>query len=199
MVAPDARVMPMRVLDSDGIGTVFSVAEALYDATDAGAQVINLSLGTPEKLESEVLKKALEWARKRQVVVVAAAGQRGLEAEAVPGRLPRRPLRDRHHRGRLRGGEPTRTPAAGSTWRPSGTAWSVRSPAVSYGRWSGTSMSTPVVAGQIALLRSLRPGVKSDKILEAVFHTCRKLAKTEMKEGRVDLAASLAFLLDKNK
>ena len=198
MIAPEARVMPMRVLDSDGIGTVFSVAEAVYDAIDAGAQVINLSLGTAEKLDSEVLKKALEWAHKRQVVVVAAAGNDGWKQKQYPAASP----------DVLAVTATTADDSALSTYSNAGGWVDVAAvgdglvgplPDGSYGRWSGTSLSTPVVAGQIALLRSLRPGVKSDRLLEAVFHTARKLARVDLKEGRVDLAASLAFLIDKNK
>ena len=198
MIAPGARVMPMRVLDSDGIGTVFSVAEALYDAIDAGAEVINLSLGTPEKLDSEVLKKALESAHKNQVVVVAAAGNDGSKQKQYPAASS----------DVLSVTATTADDSSVASYANTGGWVDVAAvgdglvgplPGDSYGRWSGTSMSTPVVAGQIALLRSLRPDVKSDKILQAVSKTSRKLVKTELKEGRVDLAASLAFLLDKNK
>ncbi len=198
MIAPNATLMPMRVLDSDGIGTVFSVAEAIYDATDAGAQVINLSLGTPEKLESQVLKKALAWARKREVVVVAAAGNDGWKQKQFPAASPEV----------LSVTATTADDSGVATYSNTGGWVDVAAvgdglvgplPSGSYGRSSGTSLSTAVVAGQIALLRSLRPGLKSDKLLEAVFHTCRELPKTELKEGRVDLEASLAFLLAKNR
>lgn len=54
LVAPQARIMPLRVLDSEGVGNAWVLAEALLYAidpdgnpsTDDGAQVINLSLGS---------------------------------------------------------------------------------------------------------------------------------------------------------
>lgn len=54
MVAPGARIMPLRVLDSDGVGNAWVLAEALLYAidpdgnpnTDDGAHVINFSLGS---------------------------------------------------------------------------------------------------------------------------------------------------------
>jgi subtilisin family serine protease len=55
MVAPDAMIMPLRVLDASGRGNTWVLAEALLYAvdpdgdpgTDDGAHIINLSLGTP--------------------------------------------------------------------------------------------------------------------------------------------------------
>jgi subtilisin family serine protease len=54
LVAPSARIVPLRVLDPDGRGNVWAIAEALLYAadpdgeggTDDGAHIINLSLGT---------------------------------------------------------------------------------------------------------------------------------------------------------
>ena len=142
MIAPDARVMPMRVLDSDGIGTVFSVAEAVYDATDAGAQVINLSLGTPEKLDSEVLKKALEWAHKRQVVVVAAAGNDGWKQKQYPAASPDVLAVTATTADDSGCGDLLEHRRLGRCGGRRGRLWSVRFPSGSYGRWSGTSLST---------------------------------------------------------
>lgn len=59
LAAPDARIMPLRVLDADGMGDVWALAEALVYAvdpdgdprTDDGAHVINMSLGTLTKTQ----------------------------------------------------------------------------------------------------------------------------------------------------
>lgn len=59
MVAPDARIIPVRVLDINGTGNIWVLAEALAFAanpdsnpnTDDGAHVINMSLGTPRRTE----------------------------------------------------------------------------------------------------------------------------------------------------
>jgi subtilisin family serine protease len=47
LVAPHARLLAYRVLDSDGLGTTYDAAGAVTAAADAGAKVINLSVGTP--------------------------------------------------------------------------------------------------------------------------------------------------------
>jgi subtilisin family serine protease len=48
LVAPDARVIPYRVLDGNGQGNVWVLQEAIQRAIDDGAQIINLSLGAPD-------------------------------------------------------------------------------------------------------------------------------------------------------
>lgn len=71
--APGATIMPLRVLDEHGRGFQKDAARAIRYATDNGASVINLSLGTsldPRKL----MTRAVEYAAKRGVTVVAAAG-----------------------------------------------------------------------------------------------------------------------------
>ncbi|HWP42712.1 MAG TPA: S8 family serine peptidase, partial [Blastocatellia bacterium] len=70
MVAPDALIMPIRAFPSDGQGDAFTVASAVKYATDHGAHVINLSLGSPTT--DELLLSAINYARDRGVVVVAA-------------------------------------------------------------------------------------------------------------------------------
>lgn len=71
-VAHRARIMPLKVLSRDGRGSVPGIANAIRYAADHGAQVINMSLGGP--LPSQVLAKAIEYAHKKGVVTVCAAG-----------------------------------------------------------------------------------------------------------------------------
>lgn len=74
-VAPNAMIMPLRVLDAQGIGTYSDVAAALVHAADNGTQVINLSLGGAHP--SSVLEEAVNYAVGKGVTVVAAAGNTG--------------------------------------------------------------------------------------------------------------------------
>src|SRR5690606_7584394 len=59
-VAPNAQVMPLRVLNAQGVGTYSDVAAAIVYAADHGAQVINLSLGGVNP--SGVLEDAVNYA-----------------------------------------------------------------------------------------------------------------------------------------
>lgn len=76
-VAPDARILPVKVLDSDGVGDAFLVAAGIYYALEQGANVINLSLGSTH--QSRVVTEAVEFATAQGVPVVAAAGNAGVE------------------------------------------------------------------------------------------------------------------------
>ena len=81
-MAFDARLMPVKVLSQGGWGTTTDVADGIRWAADHGAQVINLSLGGPRN--SRILQRAVDYAKKRGVVVVAAAGNSG-GAVGFPG------------------------------------------------------------------------------------------------------------------
>ncbi len=71
-VAHQAKIMPLKVLSGDGRGSVAAIANAIRWAADHDADVINMSLGGP--LPSKVMAKAIEYAHKKGVTVVCAAG-----------------------------------------------------------------------------------------------------------------------------
>jgi len=71
-VAPNARIMPLRVLNAQGIGQYSNVAAAIVYAADNGAQIINLSLGGA--YASTILEDAITYAVDHGVTVIAAAG-----------------------------------------------------------------------------------------------------------------------------
>ncbi len=74
-IAPNARIMPLRVLNAQGQGTYSDVAAAMVQAVDQGAQIINLSLGGTNA--SSVLNDAVDYAVAHGVMVIAAAGNTG--------------------------------------------------------------------------------------------------------------------------
>jgi serine protease len=90
-VAYGAKVMPVRVLDTEGEGEASTIALGVRFAVDHGAQVINLSLEfSPGVTASDIpeLIEALRYAHRRGVLVVAAAGNEGHAAIAYPARGP---------------------------------------------------------------------------------------------------------------
>jgi serine protease len=90
-LAYGVRLMPVRVLNSQGEGDASTIAEGVRFAVRHGAQVINLSLEfSSEVTASDIpeLIEALRYARRRGVLVVAAAGNEGHSTIAYPARAP---------------------------------------------------------------------------------------------------------------
>jgi serine protease len=84
-----ARIMPVRVLDSQGEGEASTIAEGVRFAVKHGARVINLSLEFSSGVTAAdipELIEALRFARRRGVLVVAAAGNEAHTAIAYPAR-----------------------------------------------------------------------------------------------------------------
>jgi hypothetical protein len=173
MIAPEAKIMPIRVLGINGRGNFFKLAAAIKFARDHGADVINLSLSTssPSKLVSDVFYGELDGDRDPigsmpGVVVVAASGNSGTTTREYPAAVDE---------------DPTRVPRRGrcvlsvaasngedilSFFSTRGAWVSVMSPGeriVSavpnnhYAMWAGTSMASPIVAGEAALVRAANP------------------------------------------
>ncbi len=86
-----AQIMPVRVLNSSGEGDATTIAEGVRYAVDHGARVINLSLEFSSDVRARdipQLMRALRYAYRKNVVVVAAAGNEGHTAVAYPARAP---------------------------------------------------------------------------------------------------------------
>ncbi|NEP44127.1 MAG: peptidase S8, partial [Okeania sp. SIO2H7] len=86
-IAYEAKLMPLKVLDSYGSGTISDIAEAIKFAADNDADVINMSLGGGG--ESQLMKEAIEYAHNKGVVIIAAAGNSNQNAAGYPARYPK--------------------------------------------------------------------------------------------------------------
>ncbi len=85
LVAPEAKIMPLRVFDGDGRANVFDVVRAIYYAVDHGATVINMSFSL--EIPSQELITAMDYADQNGVSVVASVGNEGLESMVFPAGL----------------------------------------------------------------------------------------------------------------
>jgi type VII secretion-associated serine protease mycosin len=85
--APDVRILPIRVLDANGSGSASNVAAGVIWAVQHGARVINISLGGGP---SPGIQSAMQYARSKNVVVVAAGGNNyeSGNAPVYPGAYP---------------------------------------------------------------------------------------------------------------
>jgi subtilisin len=168
-VAPNAKIMPVRVLDASGAGSLSTVAEGVRYAADNGADVINLSLGG--EYPSRDVNAAVQYAEARGSVVVMAAGNTG-------GRVPGSPARLAQQQGIAVGAVnrsrqmPSFSNRAGRTPLKYVVAPGVdvtsTVPNNSYASYSGTSMATPYVSGAAALTLSANPSLAPNQV-EAVL------------------------------
>ena len=82
-VAPEARIMAVRVLDGDGSGSTAGIAAGIAYAAEHGADVVNLSLGGPAGGD-KAMSDAIDLAAAKDAVVVAAAGNEGNDDDFAP-------------------------------------------------------------------------------------------------------------------
>ncbi|MEG4085918.1 S8 family serine peptidase [Microcoleus sp. POL10_C6] len=158
-VAPNAKIMPVRVLDAFGYGELNNVAAGIRYAADNGANVINLSLGN-EFYPSNLVNDAIEYANNKGSVVVIAAGNSGFSQPDYPARNADR-LGIAVGSIDINGRMADTSNRAGSTpldylVAPGVDIYST-TPYSTYDTLTGTSMATPQVAGVAALVLNANP------------------------------------------
>ncbi|MFM9058605.1 MAG: DVUA0089 family protein [Planctomycetaceae bacterium] len=181
-VAPDARIMPVRVLfnrDADNAVRALAIARGIRYAADNGAHVINMSLGGGPP--SSAIEQALRHATSRGCVVVIAAGNWPDPTPANPANLAAT------IDGVIAVGatEHDRSLASFSARSgPDSRMQYVTAPGVSilstlpgnrYGAERGTSMAAPHVAGVVALMRSALTTASPNRYWAHVTGTARQL------------------------
>jgi subtilisin family serine protease len=191
LVAPRAQILPSRVLDSDGIGNTFAVGEAIVDAVRAGANVINLSFGTSEVVDSKVVAEALRIAENNKVVVISAAGN-------TRSTVPHFPASADTVCGvaALGSGSQLAYFSNRGPWvevAAPGDQLVGPMPGGGYAVWSGSSMSAALVSGQAALLRAVDPQADAAATRNDIEATARRVPTDPIDSGSVDIPRSLDY------
>jgi len=70
-----SKIMPVKVLDENGVGEPFYIGQGIRYAVDNGAKIILLSLGV--SVYSPFMKEAIDYAESKDVLIVAATGNNG--------------------------------------------------------------------------------------------------------------------------
>ena len=83
-LAPASEILSLQVLDENGAGDSFTIAKGIISAVDQGADIINLSLGGATA--SSVMEKAIQYAKSKDVIMIASVGNDGDLGVAYPAR-----------------------------------------------------------------------------------------------------------------
>ncbi len=177
------KIMPIRVLGRDGSGDDATIADGLTWAVDHGARVINMSLGSTGY--TDVLNNACQYAWNKGCIVCAAAGNDGRSDINYPAANPHvlavaatdrdDNLTDYTNFGSwvqvaAPGGANTNADQIYSTTPTYNTNIRDFSYTLNYDYLSGTSMATPFVAGEAALLMSQNPALTNAQVYNLIIN-----------------------------
>lgn len=197
--APGAKIMPVKAFTS-GSGSLLgftAVPDSIRYATNNGAKVINLSLGTFSTGVSIVgfIEAPCAEALQRGVLCVVAAGNNGDEPSGYPRDFPGLVVAA----GTQQGGRTSFSQRADTKWSVMAPGQGIRSTIPvedgGYADKSGTSMASPYVAGIAALAYAkLQPPPTSagtQQVINAILDTAVEVRDVGAGRGRADAAAAL--------
>ncbi|MDI3212380.1 S8 family serine peptidase [Arthrobacter sp. AL12] len=177
-VAPEAQLLSVSTwlgsANPGGKSDQDQIPEAVRWAVDNGARVINISLGSTSPEWPQSWDAAFLYAEQKDVVIVAAAGNRGGGNVQVgaPATIP----------GVLTVAGLDRKGTASIDSSSQGISIGVAAPAENligglpgggYAEWAGTSGATPIVAGVAALIRSKWPEMSAHQVINRIVSTAK--------------------------
>jgi hypothetical protein len=193
-VAPQSRILPIRVLDAQGSGDSKDVSKAVRYAVDSGTKVINLSLGGAT--ESTSLTTAIQYAVDRNVLVVAAAGNGAADS---PPKWPAASDLALAVTAVDRNNSVTSFDQRGDYIDLAAPGASILSTASNdYKIQSGTSMAAAFVTGAAALLFAAQPSITAAQVRDVLQRTATDIGTpgrdTTFGYGLINLVAAFAEL-----
>jgi subtilisin family serine protease len=196
-VAPEAKIMDVSFLDSNGSGDDVDGAKTIVYAVDHGAKLVNCSWGSTDK-PNAVLAKAIQYAQDHGVLVIAAAGNDGSNNDKhtfTPSGLANENIVSVGATSSASGAKASFSNYGSTTVdlaAPGENIYSL-SPGGGHRNLSGTSMATPHVSGVAALVWSAHPTYSAAQVKTALMSVQpAKAWKTKSVSGGI-LEADLAL------
>jgi thermitase len=190
LVAPQAKIMPLKAFAADGSGYVSNIIRATYYAAQNGSKVLSMSFSFSPS--SNEMATAINYANSQGIICIASAGNNGNDVAVYPAALTN-----------VMGVASTTDYDTRSGFSNYGSYVWVSAPGENivstypYGTYSaasGTSFSAPFVAGTAALLVGVSDTVDQTTAAAAIAHA-QPLAATGMGNGRLDTYQAVQALL----
>jgi subtilisin family serine protease len=188
LVAPAARIMPLKAFHSDGTSDTFNIVRAIYYAAENGVNIISMSFEIPQS--SPALEAAIHYAQSKGIALVAAAGNDGSQTQVFPAAIPNvigigsTSLNDVKSSFSNFGSPDVFFAAPGE-----GVITSY--PGGHYAAGWGTSFSAPMVAGSVALILQHNFQVNACGFSNLINPLSRAVQVQQMGHGRIDLAQAI--------
>ncbi len=178
-IAYNAKIMPIKVLGANGGGTISDIAEGIKFAADNGADVINMSLGGGGS--SRLMQEAIDYAYRKNVVVIAAAGNANQNSASYPARYPKvigvsaiDAAGAKAPYSNYGAGVDITAPGGGESGGILQETIDPRSGAAVFQDYKGTSMASPHVAGVAAMIKAA--GVEEPaEVLQVLKQSAQKI------------------------
>jgi subtilisin family serine protease len=192
LVAPSAKIMPLKAFRADGSSNLSDIVRAIYYAVDHGATVINMSFSVPRS--SRELAKALVFAKSHNVICIASAGNLGLPVKLYPAGYSSVIGVGSTNTLDVRSEFSNYDASSAKTAAP-GEALITTFPGNHYAGVWGTSFSTALVTGAVNLMRQAHPSASLSSINDALDHGVK--IEQKMGDARLDLVRSVEYLTHK--
>ncbi len=166
LVAPKAKILPLKAFSANGTGYLANIVAALYYAVQNGANVVNMSFDL--SASSSALSRAVSYANKAGVVLVAAAGNENTSARVYPAAFS------------------FSNYGSYDVWIAAPGEYVISTyPGGTYASSSGTSFSAPLVTGAADLLLSAKSGLNQSSASSALSHAIK--LTPDLNNGRLDV------------
>lgn len=195
LVAPDAKIMPLRAFGANGSATISQIVAAIHFAVDRDVSVVNMSFSVSQ--DSDMLSDAMHYATSKGLILVASAGNNNSSVNVWPAAYSNvigvAATDDSYIRaGFSNFGSPLVSLAA------PGVNIIAMYPLNHYALVSGTSFSCPLVTGTAALLVDLNKKINQATVETALSHAKKLASGQGMGAGELDVYLALTSLSKKS-